>query len=167
MSVATASSASVPQMSHTVPALRKRPRLRAQHLQAMSVAPRASAVSEARRAVKQTLTRWGVAEEPLFGAELCAVELLANALHHARPAAGDVIGLSIAEGEGAVLIEVEDGGGSTIPTARGQGDEDGSSTRGRGLALVEQLGRWGWRTWPDGRRTTWAYLPAPGDGEGR
>ncbi|MEV4506071.1 ATP-binding protein [Streptomyces klenkii] len=167
MSVATAPSVSAPQASQVVPALRKRPCLRAQRLQAMAVVPRASAVSDARRAVKQTLARWGVAEELLFGAELCAGELLANALHHARPSAGGVIGLSIAEGQGAVLIEVEDGGGPTTPTARGRGDEDGASTRGRGLALVEQLGRWGWRTWPDGHRTTWAYLSARGDGEVR
>ncbi|MEV6672020.1 ATP-binding protein [Streptomyces sp. NPDC051162] len=148
----------------TAPALRKRPRLRAQHLQTMGVVPRASAVSDARRAVKQILARWGVAGEPLCRAELFAGELLANALHHAAPADGEEIGLLLAEGGGAVLIEVEDGGGADTPAARGRGGEDGSCERGRGLALVEELGWWGWRTWPDGHRTTWAYLPARGEG---
>ncbi|MGW2597112.1 ATP-binding protein [Streptomyces klenkii] len=132
----------------------------------MGVAPRASAVSDARHVVRAILVRWGVADEPLFRAELFVGELLANALHHAAPAEGEEIGLHVAEGGGAVLIEVEDGGGSGTPTARDRAGEDGASEGGRGLALVEELGWWGWRTWPDGHRTTWAYVPACDGGEG-
>ncbi|MGK5543538.1 ATP-binding protein [Streptomyces sp. URMC 127] len=168
MSVATASSASLPQVSPTVPALRKRPRLRAQRLQAMSVAPQASAVSDARRAVNQTLTRWGVAEEPVFVAELCATELLTNAVQHAVPSPGGEISLQITQGRAGVLIEVEDGGSkeeSAAVAARPSGSvDDGKSEHGRGLLLVEELsgGCWGRRRVGPGQFSMWAYVAVSG-----
>lgn len=158
MSVATAPRASVPQ---TVPALRKRPRLQAEHLETMGVPRQKEAVSEARRTVRRLLLRWGVGEEEAFRAELFTAELLTNAYRHSRADGPETeIGLCIAEGGGAVLIEVEDPGGAGRPTARRQTDED--AEHGRGLDLVESIGRWGWRTLPDGHLSTWAYVrPAP------
>ncbi|MEU2516530.1 ATP-binding protein, partial [Streptomyces syringium] len=154
MSVVTAPRAAA---SQTVPALRKRPRLRAVHLQAMGVPRQREAVSEARRTVRRLLLRWGVGPKEAFEAELFAAELLSNAYRHSRPGVpGAEIGLCIAEGGGAVLIEVEDAGGEGRPTARGQADD--AAEHGRGLDLVENLGRWGYRTLPDGHLSTWAYV---------
>ncbi|WP_370417307.1 ATP-binding protein [Streptomyces sp. QH1-20] len=156
MSVATSPCAAP---LRTVPALRKRPRLRAAHMEAMAVARRKEAVSDARRLVKELLLQWGVAGEEAFCAELFAAELLTNAFRHSGTddaSRGSEIGLCIAEGGGAILIEVEDSGGAGRPTARRQIDED--AEHGRGLDLVESLGRWGWRTLPDGHLSTWAYV---------
>ncbi|MFI8943168.1 ATP-binding protein [Streptomyces syringium] len=123
----------------------------------MSVPRQREAVSEARRTVGRLLLRWGVGPQEAFEAELFAAELLTNAYRHSRPGVpGTEIGLCIAEGGGAVLIEVEDAGGKGRPTARRQTDE--GAEHGRRLDLVENLGRWGYRTLPDGHLSTWAYV---------
>ncbi|MET9647104.1 ATP-binding protein [Streptomyces syringium] len=166
MSVATAPRASAPQASQTIPALRKRPRLRAVHLQAMGVPRQKAAISEARRTVRRLLVRWGVAPEEAFEAELFAAELLTNAYRHSlHGTRGTEIGLCIAEGGGAVLIEVEDPGGPGRPTARRQTDD--AAEHGRGLDLVENLGRWGYRTLPNGHLSTWAYVRPAAQGRAR
>ncbi|GAA0480233.1 ATP-binding protein [Streptomyces stramineus] len=166
MSVATAPQTSTVQASQAVPALRKRPRLQAEHLQAMGVPRQREAVSEARRTVRRLLLRWGVSAEQAFEAELFAAELLTNAYRHSRAdTPGTEIGLCIAEGGGAILIEVEDPGGEGRPAARRQTDE--GAERGRGLDLVENLGRWGYRTLPDGHLSTWAYVRPAAQGHTR
>ncbi|MEH6373891.1 ATP-binding protein [Streptomyces sp. KLMMK] len=150
------------------PALRKRPRLRAEHIESRGVAPRQEAIGQARHAVRSTLARWAVEPDIGFDTELVLSELLANALQHATPACGEEIGLSVAESGGMVLVEVEDGGtkGGTAPPSLACPDDD--AEHGRGLLLVESLALWGWRTLANGHRCTWACLtPSTGSRNGR
>ncbi|MCD9145984.1 ATP-binding protein [Streptomyces albireticuli] len=124
---------------------------------------RREAVSEARRTVRRLLLRWGVGAEEAFEAELFAAELLANALGHALPGPGGEIGLQIAKGRRGVLVEVEDGGSeesSLFASFAAGAVDDGESEHGRGLLLVEELGRgrWGWRRLGNGHRSVWAYV---------
>ncbi|GAA2720230.1 MULTISPECIES: ATP-binding protein [Streptomyces] len=140
------------------PALCKRPHMSPDRLIASGVAPSREAVRDARLGVRKLLERWGLDDEAVFRAELITGELLANALQHAKPQGGAQIGLHLAFGGGELLIEVDDGGGPSAPAVRHATDD--RSECGRGLALVEALAIWGYRTLPDGRRSTWAYLPA-------
>ncbi|MFI1179933.1 ATP-binding protein [Streptomyces sp. NPDC020799] len=151
--------------SRVPPALRKRPRLPVRRQQSVSVAPHEIALRSARHGVTALLSSWGlVCKDVVDTVELIVSELLTNALLHTIPVPGDEIGLSVAEAGGAVLIEVEDGGGPTTPAIRPRaGDE---CEHGRGLALVDAMAdSWAWRTLPNGRRSTWAYVSAaPGGG---
>ncbi|MEU5428512.1 ATP-binding protein [Streptomyces olivoreticuli] len=122
--------------------------------------PHEFAVQSARRAMTALVRAWGMADkEQVDSIGLIISELLTNALLHTIPVPGDEIGLSVAEAGGAVLIEVEDGGGPTVPAIRPRsGDE---CEHGRGLALVDAMAdSWAWRTLPNGCRSTWAYLSA-------
>ncbi|MBH1938897.1 ATP-binding protein [Streptomyces sp. AV19] len=104
----------------------------------------------------RTLTRWSSDDtERLFRAEVVIGELLANSLQHALP---QEISLTLVEGDDALMVEVEDGGGPSRPSQPGRACDDAES--GRGLALIATLSHtWSWRPAANGRRITWAYLP--------
>ncbi|MEV4441083.1 ATP-binding protein [Streptomyces sp. NPDC049577] len=126
-------------------------------LVASGVTPSREAVRDARLAARALLEQWGIDDEAVFRAELITGELLANALQHAKPPHGEQIGLHLAMGHGELLIEVDDGGAPSAPAVRHTNDD--RSECGRGLALVEGLATWGYRTLPGGRRSIWAHLP--------
>ncbi|MGA5129911.1 ATP-binding protein [Streptomyces blastmyceticus] len=154
-------------MSRVPPALRKRPRLPVRRQQSVSVVPHEIALQNARHGVTALLFSWGLTcKDVVDRVELIVSELLTNALLHTIPVPGDEIGLSVAEADGAVLIEVEDGGGPTAPAIRPRAEDE--CEHGRGLALVEAMAdSWAWRTLPNGRRSTWAYVSATPEGDTR
>ncbi|MFC4517789.1 ATP-binding protein [Streptomyces ehimensis] len=133
----------------------------------MGIAPRGESISQARHALSELLTRWGITTDVIMRAELIVSELLSNALRHAAPRPGGEIGLQVVEQHGAVLVEVEDGGSdhsrqapsfATWTDGRAMDDE---AEHGRGLLLVEELGQgWGWRRLGNGHHSVWAYVEA-------
>ncbi|MGV9264366.1 ATP-binding protein [Kitasatospora sp. NPDC003701] len=105
---------------------------------AWDVPPEAAAVSRARRAVVAILREWGVplSEEALGEVELCAGEVIANAVEHT----GGRCSVGVRWRDGRLRVEVAD---ACALLARSAPEEE--STRGRGLLLVEALaGSWGW-----------------------
>lgn len=149
----------------TMPALRKRPRLKAPRMEALGIAPCKEAVQQARHALNATMARWRIGPEATFRAEVIASELLTNALQHARPAPGgriEEVGLHLAEDQGTVLVEVDDSGcGSIFTPMPSVAPQDGEAEHGRGLLLVEELGNgWGRRRLGNGHHSVWAYVTA-------
>ncbi|MEV4741764.1 ATP-binding protein [Streptomyces sp. NPDC049555] len=138
--------------------------MRPSRLAAFGAIASAKAARDARHAAANILARWGLGDEVAFRAEVIISELLANAVQHAPPPRGEEIDLHLAYGIGGLLVEVEDGGGERVPVVRDE--QDGDCERGRGLALVQHFATWGYRTLPDGRRSTWAHLPETQQGEG-
>ncbi|UQI45905.1 ATP-binding protein [Streptomyces sp. HU2014] len=129
----------------------------------MGVVPRREAVRGARHAVAALMSRWGIGDEVRFRVELIVSELLTNAVQHASPGPGGEIGLYLASDGGGVFVEVEDGGSteaSLFASFAVGAVGDGESEHGRGLLLVEELGRgrWGWRRLGNGHRVVWAYV---------
>ncbi|WP_197025874.1 ATP-binding protein [Nocardioides sp. URHA0020] len=98
------------------------------------------AVGLARRFLRQTLTAWGLADDPIETAQLCLSELVTNAVIHAD-ATSD---LTVALGDGLLTVAVRDHGGAGPETAEVVEDEDPLRVFGRGLVLVEALSdSWG------------------------
>lgn len=111
-----------------------------------------SNVPEARHAVEQALAAWGLGDLA-WTAALLVTELAANALLHART--GFTVTVLALPGGGA-RIEVADGS-LRRPRSRSYGED---ATTGRGLHLVEDLGRaWGVDPRPDGK-SVWVELDA-------
>ncbi|MFI9361913.1 ATP-binding protein [Kitasatospora sp. NPDC053057] len=129
------------------------------------VPPGADAVPAARRLVVAILREWGVpvSDDALQDVELCASEVIANALLHA----GERCVVSVRWRGGRVRVEVADRC-SELPLR----ERDAESTGGRGLLLVEALAHaWGW--YPTGSgKTVWfeclesAEAPCPTHGWG-
>ncbi|MCX5211366.1 ATP-binding protein [Kitasatospora sp. NBC_00240] len=115
--------------------------------------------SRARQVLRAYLLVWG-GEQYGDDGELVLGELFANAVGHARSAAGDGrIRLHLDLSARGLLIEVSDADGQRHPVpCRRHELADG----GRGLAIVAALARWGWRpAGPGSGKTVWALLPAP------
>ncbi|GAA0467494.1 ATP-binding protein [Streptomyces sp. NPDC046215] len=121
-----------------------------------TVLPHPYAIPRARHAAISTLSQWaGGHVDQVFRAELVIGELLANSIRHALP---QEIRLTLTEGDGALVIEVEDGGGPTCPSTPVRVPEDCES--GRGLGIVSALAHsWSWHPAANGRRVTWVYVP--------
>ncbi len=117
-----------------------------------------AAVGQARRRVRSTLDRWGLAGL-CDDAGVVVTELFTNAIRHTASERVDVVLWTAAR---SLYLEVVDqGGAATSPVARSAEADDES---GRGLMLVTQLTeRWGVRPPAPGRgRAVWAALPFPG-----
>ncbi|MFE2720940.1 ATP-binding protein [Kitasatospora sp. NPDC059327] len=126
---------------------------------AWDVPPDAAAVPRARRSVLAILREWGVplSEEALGEVELCAGEVIANAVEHT----GGRCSVGVRWCGGSVRVEVADTGGSLT---RAEPDEE--ATGGRGLLLVEALAStWGWHRRGAGK-VVWFEYPTAGPADG-
>lgn len=92
-------------------------------------------MAEARRAVRDALCAWGVAEDITDTAVLVLSELTTNALIHAHPAPGREIGVRVTLRAECLRIEVSDAGTGRPRPRTAQADDE----TGRGLALVAAL----------------------------
>ncbi|MFJ6136602.1 ATP-binding protein [Kitasatospora sp. NPDC092286] len=129
------------------------------------VAPDAAAVSSARRLVVEVARVWGVpfSDEALREVELCADEVIANAVEHT----GERCTVTLRWSDGRLRVEVAD----LCSELRDRQDET-DPTGGRGLLLVAGLAHgWGWH--PSGAgKVVWfeyaadALLPTHGWGAG-
>ncbi|MET8622704.1 ATP-binding protein [Kitasatospora sp. NPDC004669] len=127
--------------------------------------PGADAVPAARRLVVAILREWGV---PLLGdalreVELCASEVIANAMVHAKQRCL----VAVRWRAGRVRVEVADRC-AELPAR----ERDEEATGGRGLLLVEALAHaWGWHPAGVGKVVWFEYLetaeaPCPTHGWG-
>ena len=107
--------------------------------------------ARARALVRTTLTAWGL-DVLHDAASLVVSELVTNAVVHAR--SGPLLVLSV---RGDVLrISVRDDDGGTPPRPLAVDDD---ASHGRGLALVDAVGRrWGVEQLPDGGKSVWCEL---------
>ncbi|MEV7023098.1 ATP-binding protein, partial [Kitasatospora sp. NPDC093558] len=116
------------------------------------VLPGADSVPPARRLVMAILREWGVSlsADALHDIELCASELIANALLHT----GSRCTVAIRWGAGRLRIEVTDRLPDLLRPSR-----CAESTSGRGLLLVEALATaWGWHPIGTGKVVWFEYL---------
>ncbi|GAA2486446.1 ATP-binding protein [Streptomyces gobitricini] len=129
----------------------------------MAVPHGPAGVGEARHRMREQLRRGGLAESVVDDAVLVLSELLSNSCRHGRPLGhgvevgdGDVRAAWRVDAQGALTVEVTDGGGPTRPvpstpsvTARG----------GRGLNIISALAQdWGVRDGASGEVTVWVVL---------
>ncbi|MER7670809.1 ATP-binding protein [Kitasatospora sp. NPDC096128] len=129
------------------------------------VPPGADAVPAARRLVGAILREWEVplTEDGLQDVELCASEVIANALLHT----GERCVVSVGWRSGRVRVEVAD----RCPGLPHR-ERDPEGTTGRGLLLVRALAHaWGWRPADVGKVVWFEYLenteaPCPTHGWG-
>ncbi|MFI9328590.1 ATP-binding protein [Kitasatospora sp. NPDC052868] len=129
------------------------------------VPPGVGAVPGARRLVMAIVRDWGVvlSEDVLQDLELCASELIANALVHT----GERCTVTVRRRVGRLRVEVAD----RCPELPRR-ERDAESTGGRGLLLVEALAQaWGWYpsgagkvVWFDFLESTEAPWPPPPGG---
>lgn len=89
--------------------------------------------------------------DALDDAQLLATELASNAIEHAHGPRVVRIALTATE----FTVEVDD---AATDAALTLGTSRLGGTRGRGLLLVNTLGRWGVRRTPAGK-TVWATIP--------
>jgi anti-sigma regulatory factor (Ser/Thr protein kinase) len=126
------------------------------------LAPEAASVPTARRAVRETLQRWGESalENLLDDVELLTCELVTNAVQHAGDLT-DMISISVIEDhEGGLLLGVRDNH-PAVPEPKPQG---AMMTCGRGLQIVLALvveagGYCGMQVHEHGSKTIWIRLP--------
>jgi serine phosphatase RsbU (regulator of sigma subunit)/anti-sigma regulatory factor (Ser/Thr protein kinase) len=121
-----------------------------------------TAVRTARRFVSHELAEWGLGDEAVETATLCASELVTNAVLHAGAAADVRVELDT----DALTVTVTDHGGGVDGSALADVDaapEDVELVSGRGLALVEALtSAWGSEQSPEGT-TVWFELVTASD----
>ncbi|MFG2848038.1 ATP-binding protein [Kitasatospora sp. NPDC048296] len=129
------------------------------------VPPGADAVPPARRLVMAILREWEVplTDDALQEVELCASEVIANALVHTK----ERCVVTVRRRAGRVRLEVAD----RCPELPHR-ERDAESTGGRGLLLVEALAyAWGWYPAEVGKVVWFEYLdtseaPCPTHGWG-
>ncbi|MEV7771942.1 ATP-binding protein [Kitasatospora sp. NPDC086791] len=102
------------------------------------VQPTTAAVRSARQWAVQVARSWReISEKSLREVELCAAELIANAVEHT----GDRCQVTVRWGGERLRVEVED----SRPRLPDRSTVDDLATNGRGLLLVEALSHaWGW-----------------------
>lgn len=108
-----------------------------------------------RRQITDAVREWKVCadEDALYGIAMCASELVTNGVDHAWTAK---IGVTVAWTGGAVRLEVID----DDPLVPMRCDAELGDVDGRGLAILESLGRWGAERRPCGK-VVWAVIPIP------
>ncbi|WP_436991677.1 ATP-binding protein [Streptomyces sp. enrichment culture] len=128
----------------------------------MAVPHGPAGVGEARHRMREQLRRSGVSESVVDDAVLILSELLSNSCRHGRPLDAAEVGEGAVraawrvDAQGALTVEVTDGGGPTRPvpskpsvTARG----------GRGLNIISALAQdWGVRDSASGEVTVWVLV---------
>ncbi|TJZ44501.1 ATP-binding protein [Streptomyces piniterrae] len=115
---------------------------------------RPEAVRAARSIAREVLALWKVTPEVADVAVLVVSELVTNAVEHASPPL--TLHLSRVPGDGAVHVEVTDGG----PAAT-EGDWAASCAegeRGRGLTIIDTVAAAHGDHWQTGHATHWADL---------
>ncbi|MDN5861142.1 MAG: ATP-binding protein [Pseudonocardia sp.] len=108
------------------------------------------ALTELRRWIR---THVAAGPDTVDDAQLVCTELASNALEHAP--GPRVVRITLTEAE--FTVEVDDGAPDAPLTL---GTSRLGSIRGRGLLVVNALGRWGVRRYPAGK-TVWATIPLP------
>jgi anti-sigma regulatory factor (Ser/Thr protein kinase) len=105
--------------------------------------------------------------ESLLGAEhsacetsvLLLSEALTNAIVHGD---GDTVELGTYVDDGAIRVEIIDGGGDTLPRYV----DDPCGEGGRGLPIMRMLAReWGYEVLDDGRLQVWFEVPHGGEAQ--
>lgn len=120
-----------------------------------------SSVRWARTRLAEDLASCGVPSAVVDDAVLVLSEVLSNALKHARPLASGQVRVSWQLGDGALELQVTDGGGPTRPRPA---SPSLSALGGRGLSIVANLAAdWGVREEP-GESTVWVVLLTAGHG---
>jgi serine/threonine-protein kinase RsbW len=116
----------------------------------------ATAVGVARRRIRAALATLGVGRALLDDIEVVVSELLANAVRHARPVAGDTLVAAWRLAGPAVTVKVTDGGSPVRVEPRGTGV---LVETGRGLRIIDGLAaEWGVIDHVGGPRSVWATL---------
>jgi len=113
-----------------------------------------AAVPAARQVVRASIHAAGIldpAGERSQDVQLCASELITNAVKHAR---GDAINLLISWGATAVRLSVIDQS-NVLPAPR---IADSHDAGGRGLTLLQHFGTWGAARTPGGK-CVWCEIP--------
>ena len=117
---------------------------------------RASSVRPARAALDAALRRCRVPFARRSDAVVVLSELLANSLRHARPLAGDLVGVRWQVTTDAIELAVGDAGSASEPR---QLPAHRDTQSGRGLAIVSALAReWGVDGAHTSRQVVWALL---------
>jgi anti-sigma regulatory factor (Ser/Thr protein kinase) len=117
-----------------------------------------SAVPAIRRTIVADLVVRGVSAEVIDEAEIVVSELVANALRHAHALPDGTVRVHWKEKNGAVEVEVSDGGGPTEPRPAPRSTW---AAAGRGLRIVRSLAHeWGVQE-DRGGRTVWVALGGP------
>jgi anti-sigma regulatory factor (Ser/Thr protein kinase) len=110
------------------------------------------AVGEARRWVRETLTRWEL-DDLIESAVEIASELATNAITHAKSNSSVVVLLMFAAG--TLRLEVRDHDPINLPRTK---NATAADIGGRGLVIVDALsGRWGVRV-TDAGKAVWSEL---------
>ncbi|MFD8750741.1 ATP-binding protein [Kitasatospora sp. NPDC059577] len=121
--------------------------------------PDGEAVPPARRLVLDIVRAWGVPlpKASLRELELCASELIANAMEHAKARCA----VTVRRSGGRLRVEVSDPEPAFERCATGP-----DATSGRGLVLVEALAHsWGWHRAGAGK-VVWFEFLEPGEAPG-
>jgi serine/threonine-protein kinase RsbW len=119
----------------------------------------ASAVPAIRRTIVADLVVRSVPADVIDEAEIVVSELVANALRHARALPDGTVRVHWKVKNGAVEVEVSDGGGPTEPRPAPRSTW---AAAGRGLRIVRNLAHeWGVQEDRGGGRTVWVALGGP------
>ncbi|MEU8119715.1 ATP-binding protein [Spirillospora sp. NPDC049024] len=108
----------------------------------------------ARRAVRDALDGWGVAEADIVVAVLLTSELVTNAVRHVRDELrpGGVVKVRVRVMDGVLRVDVTDPEPG-LPRLMAASDTDEGH---RGMAIVAaSADRWGWHPGTDGGKTVW------------
>lgn len=131
----------------------------------MAVPHGPAGVGEARRTMREGLRRCGVSDTVVDDAVLILSELLSNSCRHGRPldasesGDGAVRAAWRVDAQGALTVEVTDGGGPTRPVA---GTPSVTARGGRGLNIIGALAQdWGVRDGAGGEVTVWVLVAGP------
>lgn len=95
-----------------------------------------ASVAVARHRLREALEREGIGESVVYDAMLVLSELVSNAVQHGQPDRHGRLEVCWSLQDERLVIEVTDGGLTTMPAARPQ---DLEADRGRGLVIVESV----------------------------
>ncbi|MEU9889323.1 ATP-binding protein [Sphaerisporangium sp. NPDC051011] len=120
---------------------------------ALTVPGSAQNIAEARRFLVKLL---GADHQDIEAGRLLLSELIGNSIRHSASGRGGSVTVAVLDVDGALRVEVADGGGETVPClcSRGMLLESG-----RGIKLVDVMAtRWGFTRDSRASTTTWFEL---------